>query len=524
MGYTDPSRPKPARKRRRKVSAAKAKAAPPSLREWLGHLVVSQGRRAGETLEILGWQDELLAALDGGSQIVACSMGRGGGKTTFAAALALAHVAGPEAQAHGEVVVVAASFSQARICFEHALSFGEQFGIGVDQTAWRVINSSALASIEHRPTGARLRVLGSDPRRLLGIAPSFLLLDEPAAWPSNAAPAMWSALSTSLGKLPGARLVAIGTRPADPEHFFSALLDGQADTSLCYSAASDADPLDEGAWLAANPSLPHFPDLRLAIEREAAQAAKDPSALFAFRALRLNAGSSDVPTASLIDASSWRRVIELPVPEPEGPLVYGVDVGGAAACSVVSAYWPACGRLSVLGAFGCAEISLEERGRLDGVSSLYRECARAGELLEQPDTRIGDVEGLLREAMERFGAPDRIAADRWRISELRDALDAAQVPLTGLVARGQGWRDGGTDTRGFIAACLSDQVRPGRSLLLGASLGEATVLMDPAGNTKLCKRRSRSRDDAAAASVLAVAEGQRMLAGAAPRRRGRFLV
>ena len=48
--------------------------------------------------------------------------------------------------------------------------------------------------------------------------------------------------------------------------------------------------------------------------------------------------------------------------------------------------------------------------------------------------------------------------------------------------------------------------------------------MDPAGNTKLVKRRSRSRDDAAAASVLAVSEGQRMLAGAAPKRRGRLLV
>ena len=451
-------------------------------------------------------------------------MGRGGGKSCFCAALALASIAGPEAQARSECVVVAASFSQARLVFEHALGFGEQLGIGADRKTWRVVNSSQLASIEHRPTGARLRVLGSDPRRLHGLAPSLIVADEPSQWPSNAAPAMWSALSTSLGKLPGARLVAIGTRPADPEHFFAKLLDGQADTSLCYSAPADADPLDEGAWASANPSLEHFPDLRIAIEREAATAAQDPAAMVAFRALRLNAGTSDVLTASLIDASSWRRIVELPVPEPEGPLVWGVDVGGARACSVVSAYWPACGRLSVLGAFGCAEISLEERGRLDGVSGLYRECARAGELLEQPDTRIGDVEGLLRAAMERFGAPDRIAADRWRISELRDALDKAQVPLAGLVARGQGWRDGGQDTRGFIAACLSDQVRPGRSLLLGASLAEATVAQDPAGNTKLVKRRSRSRDDAAAASVLAVSEGSRMLAGAAPRRRGRFLV
>ena len=486
--------------------------------------MVTQGRYAGQPLQIFGWEDELLAALDDGSQIVAASMGRGGGKTTFAAALAVAHVAGPAAQVRGEVVIVASSFAQARICFEAAINFGEQFGIGRDRKTWRVVNSSQLASIEHRPSGARLRVLGSDPRRLMGLAPSLLLCDEPAAWPSNAAPAMWSALSTSLGKLPGARLVAIGTRPADKEHFFSKLLDGEADTSLCYSAPADADPLDPQAWASANPSLEHFPDLRIAIEREAALAAQDPTALASFRALRLNAGSSDVPTASLIDASSWRRIVELPVPEPEGPLVWGVDLGGAAAMSCVAAYWPACGRLSVLGAFGVGEYSLEERGMRDGVGGLYRECARAGELLEQPDTRIGDVEALLREAMERFGAPDRIAADRWRSSELRDALDRAQIPLAGLVSRGQGWRDGGQDTRGFVSASLSDQVRPGRSVLLASAIAEAIVLQDPAGNTKLCKRRARSRDDAAAASVLAVAEGARMLAGAAPKRRGRLLV
>ena len=55
-----------------------------------------------------------------------------------------------------------------------------------------------------------------------------------------------SALNTSMGKIADAHLVAIGTRPAAPDHFFAQLLDGGADTSLCYSAAPDADPLDEG--------------------------------------------------------------------------------------------------------------------------------------------------------------------------------------------------------------------------------------------------------------------------------------
>lgn len=43
-------------------------------------------------------------------------------------------------------------------------------------------------------------------------------------------------------------------------------------------------------------------------------------------------------------------------------------------------------------------------------------------------------------------------------------------------------------------------------------MSDAIVLNDPANNAKLAKARSLGRIDAAAATVLAVAQGQRMLA------------
>ena len=55
----------------------------------------------------------------------------------------------------------------------------------------------------------------------------------------------------------------------------------------------------------------------------------------------------------------------------------------------------------------------------------------------------------------------------------------------------------------------------GKSLLLRSALAEARTVSDPAGNEKLSKkigqggRRMRARDDAAAAAILAVAEGVR---------------
>ena len=122
-----------------------------------------------------------------------------------------------------------------------------------------------------------------------------------------------------------------------------------------------------------------------------------------------------------------------------------------------------------------------------------------------------------------------IAADRWREAELRDALDKAGVPPAALEIRGQGFKDGGEDVRGFRRAILEGRVTPTATKLLRYAMGEARVLMDPAGNAKLAKRaeggrRSTARDDAAAAAILAVAAGVRRATAPPPRRRRHALV
>ena len=58
------------------------------------------------------------------------------------------------------------------------------------------------------------------------------------------------------------------------------------------------------------------------------------------------------------------------------------------------------------------------------------------------------------------------------------------------------------------------------SLLLRFAFADAITLVDPAGNHKLAKARSLGRIDAAAATVLAVAQGARMKA--APTRKARM--
>ena len=107
-----------------------------------------------------------------------------------------------------------------------------------------------------------------------------------------------------------------------------------------------------------------------------------------------------------------------------------------------------------------------------------------------------------------------IASDRWRDGDLREALQLAAFPFTALTLRGMGWRDGAEDVRAFQRAALDGRLSPVRSLLLRAAMADARTVSDPAGNAKLAKgsaggRRLRARDDAAAATILAVAEGSR---------------
>ena len=139
--------------------------------------------------------------------------------------------------------------------------------------------------------------------------------------------------------------------------------------------------------------------------------------------------------------------------------------------------------------------------------------ADRGELFTTPGRAV-NVGLLLRRILKEWGRPVAIVADRYRENDLRAALDGVHFPQADLILRGQGWKDGAEDVRQFRRAVIDDEVRPLPSLLLRAAFSEAMTLADPAGNEKLAKgsqggRRMRARDDSAAATILAVAEGVR---------------
>ena len=477
---------------------------------YLEGLTVTQGRLSGEKLTVFPWQKRFIRgafAPDVGT--AGLSVARGAGKTTLVAGIACAALDGPLAVPRGETIIVASSFDQARIAFDHVLAFlGERVDLK-DRSRWRVWDTAQQARILNRATGASVKCLASDPRRAHGLAPVLTLLDEPAQWPENVSERMVAALRTAAGKQPQSRMIALGTRPASETHWFQRWLDGLADYTQSHTARAVDPPFQRRTWKKANPSLDYMPDLERAIRSEAADAKKDPSVMASFRALRLNQGTADTTQSTLLDVATWAR-IEGDAPR-QGQCVWGLDLGTSAAQSAVAAYWPDSGRLEVLAAFP-GEPSLGERGLADGVGALYQRCAERGELIQVGGAAVSIAE-LLESALGRFGKPKVIAADRWREAELRDSMKLVGLRAP-LELRGQGFKDGGEDVRLFQRSCLDDRVHPLPSLLLSYAVSEARTLSDPAGNEKLAKgseggRRQRARDDACAAAILAVSLGQR---------------
>ena len=480
--------------------------------KYLAGLTCTQGAGAGDPLRILRWQAGFVrGAFAPDVATAALSIARGNGKTTLLSGVACAFLDCPEIRMpRAEIDVVAASFDQARITFEHVQAFlGDRLD---DRRTWRVQDSANRASITHRPSGAKIRCLGSDPRKAHGLAPYLALLDEPAQWDHLKVDKMFAAIRTGLGKIPGSRMVALGTQAVSTEHPFSRLLAGQADYVQDHGALMADPPFQVRTWRKANPSLDHMPALRAEIQREAQEARIDPSMLASFKALRLNMGTSDVLESLLLDAGVWQSAESDPPLPRTGPYALGIDLGGSAAMSAACGFWPETRALAALACF--PELpSLPERGLADGVGPLYVRMRDRGELI-QAGRRVADVGALLDAVLDTWGRPEVIVADRWREAELRDVLERVDFPPARLIVRGQGFRDGGEDCRDFQRAVIGGKVRPDVSLLLRSALAEARVLTDPAGNSKLAKsneagRRRRAKDDAVAAAILAVAEGAR---------------
>ena len=277
-----------------------------------------------------------------GVRLSALSLSRANGKTALCGWLC-AEALRPGStlyDASAEVVIVSASMEQTRTLF----------GFVQDEIAARgaldeyvFVDSNQRLGVRHKPSGARLRAISSDPKRAMGLSRFRTIIgDEPASWPDRQGELMFHALRQAVGKRAGQRLVLVGTRsPARPGSWWPSLLDhGGGDGVIveCVSAPQAAPWDDFSTIRRANPLYSHSPALRAVLRSERDEARRNPSLRPSFEAYRLNK-TVDVRQHVLLRVEQWEQVVRRRLPPRDGRPAVGVDLGASRSWSAAWALW-----------------------------------------------------------------------------------------------------------------------------------------------------------------------------------------
>ena len=495
--------------------------------EEISTLDVGQGEKQEQKLTVYPFQQEIIEGISE-NPISAISMARANGKTTLMSGLAASAITPGRSlfTRMGEIHLVASAFSQARDTGFKFLKDFMQPRIDLDRKEWKeagkkgnpwsVTDSTQSASIRHLESGSFLRVHGSDKGALHGLAPSVVLLDEPAQWRGGEeSEKIFSAFSTALGKQEISKIILIGTMPEDEGHWFAQMIlnDIPGVFSKLYRADPEVeDDFSEEQIRKANPMYDYLPRLREYIEMEAARAKLGGNALAAWRAYRLNLGTPELfGREKLVSPENWKAatVTKSELPPREGPVFLGVDLGGGNSMSGAACYWAETGRLE---AYGClpAEPSLRERGNQDNVGELYEKMKEDGHLFLWPGRGNNNSQFLLKIlAMLEGEDIKEVLADTWR----KEVTDQAMV--SGMWNKPVDYRrcgsgpEGNQDITFFQLEVREGHMKCEPNLGMMNGIRKSYLRRDDNGNAGLKRETQNSKIDLVQAAILAVGAGRR---------------
>jgi phage terminase large subunit-like protein len=439
------------------------------------------------------------------------SLGRGNGKTTLAAALALCHLAGPEAESRGEV------YSAANDRFQASRIFNELSAI-VQRVPWldeRVSIRRFTKELEDiSGTGSLYAALSADAPTKMGLAPTFVCYDELGQTMSRQ---LLDAFETAMGKR-GGLLLVISTQASKDEAPMSQLIDyglrvqrheieDQSFHLTLYTAAPDADPWAPATWRMANPALGDFRSLK-DVERLALQAQRMPAAEASFKNLILNMRIDAIE--HFISVPIWKACGgPVDVSRLKGrPCYAGLDLAASRDLSaLVLAFEDDDGVFDLLPFFWLPDDDLRDREDIDHVP--YVRWRDEGHLRTMPGKTV-DPAAIANTLAELHGTYNikALAYDRWRIEDLRRALSAIGAELP-LVPHGQGYKDMSPAVDVMERLAFEQKLRHANHPILTWCASNTRVTADAAGNRKLDKAKSVGRIDGVTAACLALSVATR---------------
>jgi phage terminase large subunit-like protein len=471
-------------------------------------LTVSSGTSAGEKLKLRPFQRKFIQAVyavdKNGKRPVrtaVLSMGRKNGKTQLAAALALCHLHGPEAEERGEV------YSCANDRFQAGKVFNEMSAM-VRRHKYLYLRCNVgrfHKKLEDLQNESIYQAVSAEASTKMGLNPSLVVYDELGQAVNRE---LYDAMDTALGARRNPLMLVISTQAAEDNAPMSQLIDygrrvnsGEVkDPSFhltMYAADDEDNPWELSSWKKANPALGDFRSLE-DVKRLASQAQRMPAQESAFRNLILNQRIS--AEARFINRSEW--VLNAGHPNiPVGSRVYAaLDLGATRDLSALIILYQDADLIFHCQPYFWVPGNIRERTKLENIP--YDAWERQGLII--PCGVTTDPRIIARKVAEIDSQTHivSLAYDRWRINDFKRELDEIGCAIP-LVPHGQGYKDMGPAVDILERIVVQGRLRHGGNPVLSMCAANAIVTKDPAGARKLDKSRSTGRIDGLVALAMA---------------------
>ena len=473
------------------------------------YLIHVKGTLAGKPFILADWERERIVYPlfgtkddDGKRRIrtVYCELGRGNGKTSLAAGIALYLLFGDGEQG-AEIYAAATDATQAAIQFDIARAMVEA------SPALRKRCKLYRRSIVVPSTNSFYRVISAKAASKHGFNSHGIIFDEVAQQPNRE---LYDTLHTSTGKRAQPIEFLITTAGVYDKNSIGWQLhdyaikvrDGVIDDSsflpVLYSADAEDDIQSEDTWRKANPTYPVSPT-RDYMARESKKALDLPSYHNTF--LRLQLGIWTQQSTRWLSVPAW-EACKRDIPDLSGiPCYGGLDLSSTLDISAfVLAFDMPDGVPYLLPRFWIPDAKLKNTAD----RAPYRQWHRDGYLIATPGEVI-DYDFIHSEIASLAEQHDinSIRYDPYNATQLCTQL-AEQDGLEMLQHR-QGYVSMNAPCKELERRIVSRTIAHPGNPVLDAHVGSVSIRTDPAGNIKPDKEKSTERIDGVVAATMALA-------------------
>jgi phage terminase large subunit-like protein len=483
----------------------------------LRHSKGKWGRGKGEFIILEPWQQFIIWVGFGWKRedglrrfrVIYEEVARKNGKSTKGAGLGI-YLGFADGEPGAEVYSAATKRDQARIVHKEAIRMvRKNAGLKKHIKIYK-------DNLNLEQTASKYEPLGADSDSTDGLNVHGVIADEVHAWKSRE---MWDVLETATGSREQPMIIAITTAGMDRQsicwekhEYTCKVLEGWQDGSfvddtwfgIIFTLDEGDDWRDESVWIKANPNLgvsKYIDDLRMKAKR----AEKMPTALNNFLRREMNVWVQGA--VKWMDMDNWRNcagdVPALGMPERlRGMTAYcGLDLSSTSdITSFVMVFLDDDENIHVVPRFWIPEDNMLIRTRDQGVK--YEQWVREGYIEATPGNTIDYdwiFEGIERDA-DMFDL-DQIAFDRWGAARVATVLQNKGMTMAQF---GQGFASMSPPMKELERLVLSGKLKHGNNPVLTWMADNLVARMDPAGNIKPDKEKSREKIDGIVALVMAI--------------------